>query len=223
MKFVSIVVLTMSVLATLSARAEGPYATKGYRYRATYSQFDRGFHDHYGYAERRESCQFQYSNGWTSQTCFEIQPTEYVYVEERFVDGGYSRVAVYRAEHDATPYAEYYAYSNGGDRRVERRHFESSVYFHDDYYCDRAYYHETVWVSIDFNTWQGKMITGLEFAAIGTQIAAESRNEAGQVVGGTIAVLGSLSMSAGSQQAERESELQKSISEAAKTDGTNLN
>ncbi|MBS1962449.1 MAG: hypothetical protein JST04_09550 [Bdellovibrionales bacterium] len=199
---VSTFMLAIVALTAVAPTAHAGDGRRGYRYRTTYRQWDGGFHRYYGYSE---SCTTTYHPGWTSSTCYNVAPTDYVYVQEQILDDGRSRVTVYADDnYDKSPFVEYYVQHN---EVVYRRYYDGWGYPHDVYYS-RSYV-TTEW-AINWDSGWGKILGGLEVAAIGASIASNG-DKASQYVGAGIALSGSISMSFGSAQLKKESDLEKAI------------
>jgi len=195
--------------STLDARADGYRAERGYRYRTTYHDWDRGVSRHYGYYET--DCRVTYNRGVRYQTCYEMEPTQYVYIEERHYSNGYQQINVYEYENASTPYVTYYVYDDGYTRRVERRDFHHHRHYHDSYYSPYWHHHETVWISLDWDNAFDKLIIGSYTMLIGADILAGAHSDGEAVVGLVALGLGSLSMSLASEQMKQESDLAKTI------------
>lgn len=206
------------MLMPIVAEAQSPQV--GYKYQTTYRDFDYAFYSEYRYNES-VPCRRVYRNGWVSRTCYDFEPSETVYIQEQVTNNGYTRVSVYRYQYDSTPYADYYVY----DGTIERRYYYSTypTYYTRVYYGPGYSYRSTVWVSLDWNNGWDKVIIGSYWAAVGTQIAANSAasgSSAGVALGLGSALSGSVSMSAGSNQIDEESRLQRRIRNQRRRDSS---
>jgi len=215
----SILMLTLTALTTFAPAAEAGRPRPIHRYRATYRQFDGGFYHSYGY---RETCTTRYNGSWSSTTCYNIRPTEYVYIQEQITEDGHSRVQVYRNQDDKSPFVEYNVYHNV----VEHRHYyDGWGYAHDDYYS-RTYV-STEW-AINWDSGWGKIVGGFEVGAIGTSVILNSASDdtGSKVVGGLLLGSGIASSISGAKQLHDEkTALEAEIAAqatAADADGTDV-
>ncbi len=188
-------------------RAEARNHSRGYRYTATYAQFDYGFHQQYAYTERE--CRSVYTRNWTSQTCFEsvyVQPATVVYIEELQV-GNYKRVNVYLDRDYSQRYVTYNVVSERSYRRVVRREFAHDTYLGRVYEDNHWHTHSHAFVQLDMNKAWNKIAVGAGLTAIGIDALANSRRDSGKVAGGIAALLGFILIGNGAEQAQEESEL----------------
>ena len=216
-QLIVLITIAMSAFTAQSAQAD----RKGYRYRAHYSEWDRGFTTHYGYTEER--CVYSQTRRSTTRTCYEINDTDYVYIEER-IDGPYSRVTVYRDSGYSRPYASYYTYNDRSRRTVGYREYYSNYeyYSYDPYYSRpyyTPYYTTVVWQPIDWNNGWDRILVGTEIAIIGIDALANSHGDAGKITGGVAIGLGAWAIISGIKKAKKQSELQKAINAAAASGG----
>lgn len=212
----SLIAVSQTVLTNV---AKADPTREGYRYQTTYSDFDRGFHSRYNYTE--SNCSY---SGYYGHTCYNYAPTTTIYVEERHLSSGYGQIYIYNSDPvyspGLQPYATYYV--NG--TRIERRDFYNHRYYPQPYYytySNVVVYQPVYYVELKFDSGWDKILTGLHFAAWGLAIAAESNTDAGKAVGLTVAAIGGLSSISGSDQLQKESDLQKAI-KASKGNGTDV-
>ncbi len=223
-KYLNLLGLSLGVAIVLGATAsvsKADYAvSNGYRYKVVYSDWDSGFYGYYGYSET--TCGAQADGAFIVHTCYTtIQPTDYVWIEERHVDGGWDRVTVYSDSGYGNAVVEYDVYDNGpGTRRVERRHyFAGGPDYQSSYYVTD----QTTWVSINWDNGWGKIVGGLEVGLVGADIIANSNGNTGAViVGAAVLASGSASSAAGASQLKQESDLEKSLAAKQSAGGTDV-
>ncbi len=214
----SLIQFVLLVTVAMSAFAQDANADrKGYRYRAHYQEWDRGFTSHYCYSEQR--CEYTSTRRSTTRTCYEANYNDYVYIEER-QDGPYSRVTVYRDSVYSRPYVTYYTYEESSRRHVGYREYHSSYdyYSYDPYYSRpyyTPYYTTVVWRPIDWNNGWDRILVGTEIAIIGIDALANSRGDAGKITGGVAIGLGAWAIISGIKKAKKQSALQKAINASA--------
>ena len=212
---ISALLLVLMSVSSFAPVAQANGRRQQHRYRSTYRQFDGGFHNHYGYSENREVCRTTYSGGWSSSTCYDIQPDRNVYVQEQILEDGRSRVTVYNNEDDTSPFIEYYVQH---DVVVYRHYYNGWGYGYSDY---TTYSYVTTEWAINWDSGWGKIIGGFEVGVIGASVLTDSngRNDtATNVVGGLILGSGIASSISGALQLQHETELQKAIAAQAKAE-----
>ena len=228
MKMLNTVLMSAVVVATFASAAPAHAHNRdvAFRYKTTYSEFDRGFYDTYGYREQRCA-----NDGWGNYTCFDrtrvAHESSYIWIEEEWYHDGYKRVVVYDRDpqvYFGNPYASYYVYDYGGYRRVERRELyygPTYTYYDDWYYRD----HYTVWVELDWNDPWTNLVVGAYTALVGVDILAHAHDNVDVAVG--VASLGLAASSSWSahEHAKRNSDLQKQIAknkQGSDRDGNNV-
>ncbi len=209
--------LVLLLIAVTGLTALAPIAHAGdherHRYKSSYRDFDGGFHSQYGYEERHEQCTRHYNGEWYSRTCYDMEPTDNVYVEEDIVGDGHSRVRVFSAQDDTSPFIEYYVYN----QTVERRDYYRNGWYYGSTYEVETYRTEE-W-AINWDSGWGKILGGFEVGVVGADVLANSgNNTAGQVVGIGLLASASASSISGAQQLHDETELKKAIAAQAAAD-----
>ncbi len=220
----------MFALAVSSLFLQAPVAeaqSHSMRYKSSYRHWNTGFRTYYGY--RETECVTDRVSYGTIETCYDLGPTDAVYVWERR-NGHYRQITVYRDRYYSDSIADYYVYDNGSIHTVRARRWHSHPRYHNSSYCwDRSPYdsywacsNTTVIVHVDFATAEGKIITGAQAILVGADIAANSKSDVGVAIGAGIAISGSISAAKGFEQLHRESALAKAVSQAkVEAEGTN--
>ena len=209
--------LAMLTLVIAGASTSQAYDRTGYRYKAKYSDFDRGFSRTYGYTDE---CYTEYRRHSTRTTCYDMDPYEYVYVQEQvYYDSygrRYTRVTTYRDEYGSRPIAYYDCYEDSGyGRRVVSREYYDDGYYYGGHRHWQHEHYTTVWVvNLDWNQWETKVFVGAYTSLLGIDILVHSNGGIDTLIGAGLVILGKLKKHQGLEQ--RASELQKGIDAAQK-------
>lgn len=208
------------------------YDGYAYRYDTTYEAWDYGFHDQYGYEETYYD---SYSSQCGYRTCYydyserrTYRSTRRVYVEETIIEEsgpyyGHTRVTVYRTSsyESRDRYVTYYTNGN----RVMRRQYHHR---HRPHYLAPNYNYNYVYTYPTYTTYNyvyldeasAQIITGLYAIAVGAEVLGacthiEDDDAQAICLAGSAAssVAGSISISNGIEEAQRQSDLERKVKE----------
>jgi hypothetical protein len=184
--------------ASTGARADDFHPQHAYRYHGPYGDWDRGFHNYYGYQEQGGCA--RNPNHYTCYRPDYFRDSDEVYVEELHMSNGYDRVTVYTDSGYSRSYVTYYVYDYGGVRRVEYRDFD-----HDDIYVERwvtttTTVHWDIWNQAKWNEGFNEWLVGSAVAITGLAVAESSNDGEVQLIALGVSVLGSISASKGRQK-----------------------
>lgn len=227
----------LALMLTMSAFADFKGST--FRYDTSYESFDRATSRHYEWKESH----------YTKKTCGKYRtcfPSEMrgktVYIEERIVDsseagryGVETKTIIYTDSNYSKPYVTYYTNRNRiVHRSYHRNHRYTRRYHttHHNYWSHHHHHpmhhgcshhsHHHYYYSIDWNTPEGKIVTGLHMAAIAISVASDCAgldDEAFAIcmaAAGASALSASASSAEGLEQARRESDLFNEIEKEAR-------
>lgn len=220
MKKLGLIFVLFSVL--VGGVAAQAYDRVGYRYKVRYVDFDRGFSRTYDY---REVCYTDYRWYETRTTCYDVEPSSYVYVQEQIYYDSYgrmyTRVTVYREPNGGYPIAYYNVYedSSFGRRVVYREYYPTYGYYHSHRYY-RSEYYATYWVvNLDWDQWETKVFIGTWTALLGWDLLVHSDSDLGKIIGALAIATGKIKKAQGFDEAS--TELQKNIDAGRNDSGAN--
>jgi hypothetical protein len=210
MKVLFLGLLAVAAMANVSESKADIHPDHGYRYHATYAQWDAGFGGYYDSTINA----YGYVN-----TCYHMAPNDTVYIEELQETEGYHQVNVYSDANGTQTVATYYVYEENGVRRVERRDFYDGRVSYQTTYYQTDY---TIWNTCEWNQgWDNVMIGALSIDIGAVVLATAGGTPEGAVLGIASLAFGSSSVAQGEQQIQQSS-LETSIVKTTYSNGVSL-